>query len=90
MGGGRGGPGGGRGGFGPGTMIGPAFLKAMDANKDDNITQEEFKTTFTKWFDSWSKDNLITEDQLRAGIEKDLAPAGMPGGPGGMPAPPPL
>lgn len=88
--GGRGGPGGGRGGFGPGTMIGSAFLKAMDENKDGNITQEEFKTAFTKWFDSWSTDNLITEEQLRAGIEKDLAPAGMPGGPGGMPPPPPL
>ncbi len=82
--GGFGGPGGGRGGpggFGPGMLLGPTFVTAMDSNKDGKVSDKEFKDAFNKWFDSWSKDGVLTEAQLRAGIEKDLAPAGMPGPP---------
>ena len=76
-GGGRGGPG----GFGPGMFLGPSFVAAMDADKDGKVSEKEFKDAFNKWFDSWSKEGVLTEAQLRAGIDKDLAPAGMPGPP---------
>ena len=81
-GGGRGGPGG-PGGFGPGMFLGPTFVAAMDTNKDGKVSEKEFKDAFSKWFDSWSKDGVLTEAQLRSGVDKDLAPAGMP-------APPPF
>jgi hypothetical protein len=96
-GGGRGGRGrqGGPGGFNPGGFLGGAFLSAMDSNKDESVTREEFTKGFTKWFDAWNADKsgTLTEDQLRAGINADLSPfpggppRGGPGGPGGPPPP---
>ena len=83
--GGRGGPGG-PGGFGPGMFLGNAFMTALDANKDGVLTRAEFTQGFAKWFDGWNIDRsgVLTEDQLRAGINQDLAPfrGGPPGGPG--------
>ena len=77
-GGGRGGPPGmgGPGGFGPGMFLAEAFLSALDADKDGMVTQAEFTQGFLKWFDAWNTDHsgALTEEQLRAGINKDLSP----------------
>src|SRR5438093_1158013 len=77
---GRGGPG------GPGTFLGNGFMAALDANKDEAITRDEFTQGFAKWFESWNTDKtgMLTDEQLRAGINQDLSPfrGGPPGGPG--------
>jgi hypothetical protein len=87
--GGRGGPG----GFGPGTFLGNAFMAAFDADKDEVLTRDEFTQGFAKSFDAWNTDKsgVLTDDQLRAGINQDLSPfRGGPGGPGfGPPGGPP-
>ena len=89
-GGGRGGPGGGRGGFGgfgPGTFLGNSFMKALDSDKDGALSRDEFMQGFAKWFDQWNTDKsgALMDEQLRAGLNKDL-PLGR-GGPGfGFPA----
>jgi hypothetical protein len=85
--GGRGGPGGppgmggppgrgGPGGFGPGMFLAQVFTTALDADNDGVVTQAEFTQGFLKWFDAWNTDHsgVLTEDQLRAGINKDLSP----------------
>lgn len=89
-----GGPGGRR-GFGPGMFLGDAFMKALDADKDQKITQTEFLDGFAKWFTSWNSDQSgrLTEDQLRAGVDRDFGPQpgggqGAQGGPGALPSPP--
>ena len=83
-GGGRAGPGG-PGGFGggPGALLAGAFLTALDADKNAQLTREEFVGGFGKWFEAWKTDKsgLLTEDQLHAGLDKDLVP--QPPGPGG-------
>jgi len=93
-GGGRGGPGGGPGGrgdFGPGGFVGMAFMNAFDADKDGQLTHDEFAQGFAKWFDAWNTDKsgALTEDQVRAGLNQTLVNmrggggGGMRGGPGG-------
>ena len=76
---------GGRGG-GPGRFLGDAFMTAFDANEDKTVTHDEFTHAFARWFETWNTDQsgLLTEQQLRAGINQDLAPfrGGPPGGPG--------
>ena len=74
--GGRGGPGG-PGGFGPGMFLGDAFMSALDANKDETITRDEFVQGFAAWFGAWNTDKsgALTDEQLRAGINKDLSPS---------------
>ena len=81
-----GGPGGGRGGpIDLAGMLAPAFMKAMDEDKDGSISREEFQRAFSKWFDGWGGDKgPLTADQVRAGIVRDL-----PGQGGMMPGPPP-
>ncbi len=83
--GGRGGPGG-QGGFGPGMFLGGAFMMALDSNKDGSISRDEFTKGFVAWFEAWNTDKsgVLTDEQLRAGINQDLAPfrGGPPGGPG--------
>ncbi len=99
-GGGPGGPPGmgGPGGFGPGMFLGPIFLSALDADEDGEVTRAEFTQGFADWFQSWNTDHsgVLTEDQLRAGIDQDLSPFrggpragfGIPsGGPGFGPPP---
>jgi spore coat protein H len=90
---GRGGGPGGPGGFGPGMFLGNAFMAALDANKDGEITRDEFAQGFTKFFKSWNTDKsgVLTGEQLRAGINQDLGPRGGPrGAPGfGPPDEPP-
>jgi hypothetical protein len=69
---------------GPGMFLGNAFMTALDADKDGTISQDEFSQGFAKWFESWNTDNsgVLTDDQLRAGINRELSPfrGGPPGG----------
>jgi len=89
---GRGGPGrgpGGPGGFGPGPMLAGAFLQQFDANKDGQLSREEFQSGFTRWFQAWDAKHIgsLDADAVRDGMNKDLRPTfGGPGG-GGPPAP---
>jgi spore coat protein CotH len=82
----RGGGPGGPDGFGPGMFLGRAVMDQFDANKDGKVTHNEFKAGLAKWFEDWNSDKsgLMTEEQLRSGINRDLAPfrGGPPGGPG--------
>jgi hypothetical protein len=94
--GGRGGGGGMRGGggdraFGPGQMLAMSFMAAMDVNKDGQLARDEFTSGFEKWFLAWNTDNsgILTDEQLRAGIDKDITPSRggpvpAPGGGGGI------
>ena len=70
--------------FGPGQMLGNVFMTALDTHKDSVITREEFTQGFAKWFEDWNTDKsgMLTEEQLRAGINKDLSP--FRGGGGGF------
>jgi spore coat protein CotH len=83
--GGPGGPGGPR-GLGPGVLLGPVFMRALDTDKDSRISREEFVAGFAKWFEAWNTDRsgLLTEEQLRLGMDNEFAPFGgrPPGGPG--------
>ncbi len=75
-------------------FLGGAFVSEFDQNHDEAISREEVDQAFAKWFATWSegKTDVMTEAQLRAGIDKDLSPFrnGPPGGgpfpgPGGPP-----
>ena len=62
----------------------------------DKLTRDEFAQGFAGWFEKWNTDKsgTLTDEQLRAGIDRDLGPprGGGPGGPGSGPrpnAPPP-
>lgn len=79
----RGGPGGG--GFGgPGNFVAGGFVTALDADKNGEVSKTEFINGFDKWFTAWNTDNsgLLTDEQLRNGINQDLSPfrGGPPGG----------
>jgi hypothetical protein len=91
---GPGGPGG-FGGFGPGNFLGPALFGALDADKSGEATLAEVQEALRAWFRAWDTDGRpgLTEAELRAGIDRDLAPTrgGMPGfgpPPGGFGPPP--
>ena len=68
----EGGPGGRRGG--PGRFMGEGLFGASDANKDGTLTREEFKSTFSKWFDEWdaNKSASLDEAKLREGLNAAL------------------
>jgi len=57
-------------------------MKALDSDKDGALRRDEFMQGFAKWFDQWNTDQsgALTDEQLRAGLSKDL-PLGR-GGPG--------
>jgi spore coat protein H len=57
-------------------FLAEAITTALDADKDGAVTQVEFTQGFLKWFDAWNTDHrgVLTEEQLRAGINKDLLP----------------
>ncbi len=97
--GGRGGPGGfggfggggGRGAFGGGAFLGNSFMTALDSDQNGALNHDEFTQGFAKWFDAWNTDKsgALTDEQLRAGLSKDLplAPGGAGfGPPAGAPA----
>ncbi|MCY2950805.1 MAG: CotH kinase family protein [Planctomycetota bacterium] len=80
--------------FGPGNFLAPAFLAAFDSNKDNLLTRDELLSGFDNWFTSWNTDrsNLLTDEQLRIGLNKALIPPPpAPGSPTMIPlnAPPP-
>ncbi|HUS34228.1 MAG TPA: CotH kinase family protein [Verrucomicrobiae bacterium] len=61
---------------GPGNFLGGPFLRQLDANADKELTKAEFSDGFAKWFSKWDskKSGSLDEDQLRAGIDQDVAP----------------
>jgi hypothetical protein len=74
---GPGGPGGlGPDGFGPGVFLRAVFMRALDQDGDSFVTRDEFTRGFAKWFEAWNSDKsgVLTEEQLRAGINQDLSP----------------
>lgn len=83
-GGGKGAPG----AFGLGALVGKVFLTTLDSDKDGTLSRDEFVNGFAKWFKAWDTDHhgALTEEQLRAGMNKDLplfaggAGFGFPGG----------
>ena len=72
---GRLGPGGGPGRFGPGNFLAPAFMAALDADKDGPISHDEFVSGFAKWFDAWDTDQAgaLDEEHLRDGINRQFS-----------------
>jgi spore coat protein CotH len=78
--GGKGGP-----GAGPGNFLAPAMMAAFDANGDGQLTRDETTAGFDKWFVAWNADKsgTLTDEQLRAGINKGLSPQRGGGGPNG-------
>jgi hypothetical protein len=51
-------------------------MDTLDLNKDQVISHEEFTNGFAKWFAVWDvkKTGAITDEQLRAAINRDLSP----------------
>ena len=77
-------------------MLQPAFTRALDADKNGSISRDEFRKGFEAWFTAWNidKSGVLTSEQLRSGLNRDLAMPGpgggmMPMGPGGPPPPRP-
>ena len=66
----------------PAMLLERAFMDAADADKDGKITHAEFTKGLAKWFSKWdtAQSGSLTEEQLGAGINRDLAPS-----PGGRP-----
>ncbi len=64
---------GGPGGPGPAIVLRDAFMAALDANQDGELTLAEYKRGFTRWFTDWNADHSgrVTLEQLRAGINRD-------------------
>jgi len=86
----RGGPGGDESAdFGPGMFLGPLWMQALDEQRKGEILSEDFVGGFHRFFKTWNTDKtgVLTEEQLRAGINKDLAP--FRGGPPRNFSPPP-
>ena len=79
------GPFGGTAGLGPATLLAQAFLQQGDQNADGKLSREEFRALGAKWFSEWDQDKSgkLNADQLRAGLNASLTPAGRPGGPWG-------
>jgi spore coat protein H len=71
-------------------FLGSGLLEAFDTNKDGKLSHEEFTAGFAKWFSDWNSDKSgqLSEEQLRAGINRDLVPF-RGGGPGFGPDGPP-
>ena len=74
---------------GPGRFLAPALMAAHDTSKNGQLARDEFLESFGKWFAAWNTDRsgTLSEEQLRAGIDKALMPRA-PAGPGPQPAPP--
>ena len=72
-GGGFGGPGRDR---GPGSIVAPAMMTALDADKNGQVTRDEFAGGFARWFEAWdsSKTGVLTDELLQAGLSRDLSP----------------
>jgi len=70
---GRSGPGG-PGGFGPATFMADALLDAFDADRDRRLTEQEFLTGLTRWFDAWDAGGtgVLSRAQLTDGLNDTL------------------
>jgi hypothetical protein len=70
------GRGGGGDGGGPGRALAPAFVAALDTNKDGRVARDEFVAGFDRWFKAWNVDGggQLSAQQLEIGIVKDIAP----------------
>ncbi|MGZ8898952.1 MAG: CotH kinase family protein [Limisphaerales bacterium] len=77
--------------FGPGTFLGPGLVVKFDADKDGNLSRDEFISGFSKWFAAWDKEKsgALEEEQIRTALNEEFAPPGgfRPGGGGGGPRP---
>jgi hypothetical protein len=80
-----GGPSAGSGGFGPGRFLGPGLFAAVDTEKDQSVTRDEWKAVFQKWSSEWDseKGGGLTEEELRRGLDSVLPPPRFDGGGGG-------
>lgn len=78
------GPGGPGGDFNPTRFMAPAWMTALDTDRDARVTRDEFMGTFQRWSTEWdtAKKGLLTVDDLREGMNKAMS-GGMPGGGGG-------
>ncbi|MBM3846293.1 MAG: hypothetical protein FJ405_08410 [Verrucomicrobia bacterium] len=78
---------GGRRGGGPGGFMSRGFVSALDSNEDEKLSREEFTSGFGKWFKKWDTDSdgQLDEEQLREGLNADLAFRPPGGGPEGRP-----
>lgn len=76
--------------FGPprgsmGMFLGNGFIGALDADRNQQVTREEFTRGLATLFANWDtdKNDGLSEAELKAGIDKDLNPfRAPPGGPG--------
>ncbi len=76
------GPGGGPNAFGPGTFLGPAFMRAMDQDGNGDVARDECEQCFLHWHEQWGGESgLLSLEALRDGLNKTLMSIG-PGGPG--------
>lgn len=73
-------------GFGPAMFIGPALFTAADESKDGSVTEAELAGAFGKWFADWdtSKSGLLSEEDIRDGLNKTIPPPDFAQGPGGF------
>lgn len=67
------------GGFSPGNFVAPIMLGALDANKDKQVSREEFVQGFMKLFQLWDSghEGALSNGRLRAGIDKSFPFPGM-------------
>jgi len=57
-------------------FLSPVFLTALDSDRDGVLTLAEMTDGFRRWFNAWNSDasGTLTDDQLRAGIDKVFSP----------------
>ncbi|MBP7951452.1 MAG: PQQ-binding-like beta-propeller repeat protein [Verrucomicrobiales bacterium] len=62
----------------------PAFLAAMDGDKDGALTREEIKTAFTGWYARWDADKsgALNQEKFTAGLTAVLPQPSFGGGGG--------
>lgn len=67
---------GGPNGLGPGVMLARRIMEEMDSNQDGTLSHDEFIHGLARWFADWNTDHseALSPDQLRAGINRALAP----------------
>jgi spore coat protein H len=84
------GPGGNNGAFGPGMFLAPIFMQELDTDRNKEVSRGELVEGFARWFAAWNVDRsgLMTEDQLKDGIDTTLSPFRAMGGPPGGGGPP--
>ena len=76
---------------GPGRFLASVLFPAFDADRDQTLTADEMRSTFTRWFNEWDQpqSGSLDREKLQAGLAKALprpdrgGPGGPPGGPGG-------